>query len=825
MSRLVFRPHPEMVRAAWVRGRPPRRTAGHRDRMTEPPTCSSTAARSSTGPARRAAGPVAVAATTGCALAAATTSSGAAASAPIDATGHGRRARASSTSTATAAWSILAEPRHEPKVRQGVTTEVIGVDGNALRAVPAPRGPRGVRRPQRRPRRPARRSPTTGDGRRVPRPLRRRGQRQHRVRWSATRRSGSRRSAGTTSTADAAALATGCARSCARRWRRARSGCRPGSTTRPAPTPRPTSWPRSRPRPARLGGFYHTHVRYPLGDRFLDPFREAIEIGRRGGAPGPHHPLLSPGDVPGHARSRCSRWSTTPGPRASTSPSTPIPHEWASTRLLISCRTWIQAGGAGAAEGAPRRPRGARPDPRRDGGARRGRTPAQRAGPTSGSGTSRRPEHLRWEGRTLGESWRETGRDAVDAICDLLLAEDLRRQPGHARAAPAGDPRRSSPTRVGMVGTDGAFIGAKPSPRTYGSVPAHPRRVRARRAAAQPRGGRPQDDGGAGGAARPARSRARSRDGARGGHRRLRPGDGPVATRRTTSRASSRSASSTSSSTATLVVDGGEHTGATPGRGHPARARLTPSSSAHRGAAGRPPRWSSVGAARAASASVSRSPGALTADVVRWRRPASARCRARPRCPTQPRPARRRRDSATASHDRRTCSASDGVALSRAGVGRTARAARHDRRRRMCRLHRRRPASGRRSRPQPPVRLERDGRSREVLETRRSPTDDRRSGPDGRRRILDRPIGSDHCVDVGLRHRLGSCRSMPSVGRGCAVALGDEPAASSSTPASTSAPVHARPARRRRPRRSAHRARPTPLRAARSGHEARRRRA
>src|SRR5204862_234429 len=31
----------------------------------------------------------------------------------------------------------------------------------------------------------------------------------------------------------------------------------------------------------RLGGFYHTHVRYGLGDRFLDPFREAIEIGRR----------------------------------------------------------------------------------------------------------------------------------------------------------------------------------------------------------------------------------------------------------------------------------------------------------------------------------------------------------------------------------------------------------------------------------------------------------------------------------------------------------------------------------------------------------------
>src|SRR4029079_15189487 len=33
------------------------------------------------------------------------------------------------------------------------------------------------------------------------------------------------------------------------------------------------------------GGFYHTHVRYPLGDRFLDPFRGAIEIGRRGEGP------------------------------------------------------------------------------------------------------------------------------------------------------------------------------------------------------------------------------------------------------------------------------------------------------------------------------------------------------------------------------------------------------------------------------------------------------------------------------------------------------------------------------------------------------------
>ena len=36
---------------------------------------------------------------------------------------------------------------------------------------------------------------------------------------------------------------------------------------------------------ARLGGIYHTHVRFSLGDRFLDPFREALDIGRGSGVP------------------------------------------------------------------------------------------------------------------------------------------------------------------------------------------------------------------------------------------------------------------------------------------------------------------------------------------------------------------------------------------------------------------------------------------------------------------------------------------------------------------------------------------------------------
>ena len=81
-----------------------------------------------------------------------------------------------------------------------------------------------------------------------------------------------------------------------------------------------------------------------------------------------------------------------------------------------------------------------------------------------------RPENLHWEGRTLAEVMAERGVDAVDAVCDLLLAEDLRLNqvtsgPWHATM------HHFVVHPVGMFGTDSTFIGAKPSPRTYGSFP------------------------------------------------------------------------------------------------------------------------------------------------------------------------------------------------------------------------------------------------------------------------------------------------------------------------------------------------------------------
>ncbi|HEV8252479.1 MAG TPA: amidohydrolase family protein [Candidatus Limnocylindria bacterium] len=219
---------------------------------------------------------------------------------------------------------------------------------------------------------------------------------------------------------------------------------------------------------AKAGGFYHTHVRYGLGDRFLDPFREAIEIGRRG-------------DGPVHLTHFYHRQTHPGGPeqllalvddaREAGMDVTfdSYPSEWASTRLLIQLPQWVQAGG-------PMRLKERLADD-----AVRGRLRAEVAargaaytGPAGWAdirlGAFTQPDHLRWESSTLADVMEETGNDAVDALCDLLLAENL----GVAQVT-SGPWSETLPHfvrhPVGMVGTDSTFLGEKPSPRTYGSFP------------------------------------------------------------------------------------------------------------------------------------------------------------------------------------------------------------------------------------------------------------------------------------------------------------------------------------------------------------------
>jgi N-acyl-D-amino-acid deacylase len=219
---------------------------------------------------------------------------------------------------------------------------------------------------------------------------------------------------------------------------------------------------------ARMGGIYHTHVRYTLGDRFLDPFREAIEIGRRGEAPAHITHFYHRATFPGSPEQMLALIDDA---RAEGLDVTfdAYPYEWASTRLLITVPTWVQEGGPGPTK-ARLADAAVRARIRRELEAR-GVLYAGAGGIADiRLGYFGRPELAKWEGRTLGEIGRETGEDLVNLLCDLLLIEGLRLN--QVTPGPHTDGIRQFYRHpVAMVGTDSTFVGAKPSPRTYGSFP------------------------------------------------------------------------------------------------------------------------------------------------------------------------------------------------------------------------------------------------------------------------------------------------------------------------------------------------------------------
>ena len=81
------------------------------------------------------------------------------------------------------------------------------------------------------------------------------------------------------------------------------------------------------------------------------------------------------------------------------------------------------------------------------------------------------PRHLQYEGRSVADVVESTGKNVVDAVCDLLLEEDL--QVCYSAPRPNGE---SQPDFVvhplAMIGSDALLIGDFPSHRTYGTFPA-----------------------------------------------------------------------------------------------------------------------------------------------------------------------------------------------------------------------------------------------------------------------------------------------------------------------------------------------------------------
>jgi N-acyl-D-amino-acid deacylase len=218
----------------------------------------------------------------------------------------------------------------------------------------------------------------------------------------------------------------------------------------------------------RQGGFYHTHVRYPLGDRYLDPFLEAIEIGRRAAAPSHITHFYHRETHPGGPERLLALVDDARAEGLDVTFDT-YPSEWASTRLLIQLPGWIQEGGPGPLK-QRLADRTARDRLRAELASRGAAYTSPEGWADVRLGAFRHPDNLRWESRAVAEVMRETGRDAIDTICDLLLAENLRLN--QVTSGPWSQTLRPFVAHpAGMVGTDSTFVGAKPSPRTYGSFP------------------------------------------------------------------------------------------------------------------------------------------------------------------------------------------------------------------------------------------------------------------------------------------------------------------------------------------------------------------
>ena len=213
---------------------------------------------------------------------------------------------------------------------------------------------------------------------------------------------------------------------------------------------------------ADLGGIYHTHVRYKSGDMFMDPFKEAIEIGERSG-------------VPVHITHFYQKMPTRGGApqllglvedAAESGQDVTFdsyPYSLGSTRILIVFPDWVH-------EGGPESLKAMLSDDDVRARLREEIVPRAQTWHDMWLTYFKRPENHRYEGRSIAEIAESRKQHPVDALCDLLVEEDLQ-----TCYVSEGLNAKTLPSFVAhplsMVGSDAVLLGDFPSPRTYGCFP------------------------------------------------------------------------------------------------------------------------------------------------------------------------------------------------------------------------------------------------------------------------------------------------------------------------------------------------------------------
>ena len=211
-----------------------------------------------------------------------------------------------------------------------------------------------------------------------------------------------------------------------------------------------------------LGGIYHTHVRYKMGDGYLDPFIEAIDIGKRSGVPVHITHFYQKTTAPGGG-GRLLRLVEEASEDGHDVTFDSYPYIYGSTRLLIAFPDWAHDGG----------PERVKETLRSEEGRQRLR---QEVRPWAQSWNEmwlthfKRPHNHRYEGHSVAEVAESRGQHPVDAMCDLLLDEDL--QVSYVGQGANGNTLPAFVTHpLSMVGSDALLLGDFPSPRTYGCFP------------------------------------------------------------------------------------------------------------------------------------------------------------------------------------------------------------------------------------------------------------------------------------------------------------------------------------------------------------------
>jgi N-acyl-D-amino-acid deacylase len=213
---------------------------------------------------------------------------------------------------------------------------------------------------------------------------------------------------------------------------------------------------------ARLGGIYHTHVRYGLGDRFLDPFKEALDIGRGSGVPVHITHFYQRTTSPGGA-SRMLGLVEDGRDEGLDVTFDSYPYPLSSTRLLILIPQWAHDGG-------PEKLKAVLRDQTMRERLRREMAPRAAAWSDMWLTNFKHAHHHRFEGRSIAQVADMMDKDPVDAICELLVAENLEVSYVSAGGNAATLPKFVSHP-LSMVGSDALLIGDFPSPRTYGTFP------------------------------------------------------------------------------------------------------------------------------------------------------------------------------------------------------------------------------------------------------------------------------------------------------------------------------------------------------------------